>query len=82
MDSYRFQSLDITQYIELHSGKSLEDLFQNQNVVTNDMGEFLELTWEIEKDDCPCDINLQITKKICFLILRLFTILERMLKIF
>jgi len=63
MDSYRFQSLDITQYIELYSGKNLEDLFQNQNVVTNDMGEFLELTWEIEKDDCPCDINLHITKK-------------------
>jgi uncharacterized protein YprB with RNaseH-like and TPR domain len=63
MDSYKFQSLDITRFIERYSGESLEDLFQNQNVVQNDMGEFLELTWEIEKAECPSDINLQVTRK-------------------
>jgi len=55
MDYYNFQSLDITQYIERNSGKNLEDLFQNQDIIKNEMGEFLELTWE--KDDIPCETH-------------------------
>ena len=61
MDYYKFQSLDITRFIERYSGESLEDLFQNQKIIKNGMGEFLELTWEFA--DFSCDMNLQITKK-------------------
>jgi len=61
MDYYKFQSLDITRFVERYSGESLEDLFQNQKIIKNDMGEFLELSWEIA--DFPFDMNLQITRK-------------------
>lgn len=61
MDYYKFQSLDITRFIESYSGESLEDIFQNQKIIKNDMGEFLEITWEIA--DISCDMNLQMTRK-------------------
>ncbi|MFW9818032.1 MAG: ribonuclease H-like domain-containing protein [Candidatus Thorarchaeota archaeon] len=61
MDYFKFESFDITQLVEEHKGKSLEDLYQNHRVIKNHMGEFIEFHWELE--DIPYDINLKKTRK-------------------
>ena len=61
MDYYNFESFDITQIVNEYKGKKLEELFPNQRIIKNNMGEFMELVWEVE--DFPCDINLLVTKK-------------------
>ncbi|TFG00269.1 MAG: hypothetical protein EU541_02725 [Promethearchaeota archaeon] len=60
--SIRYGSgFDITDIIDKYKGKELEDLFENKEIITNGLGEFLELTWECEK--ISSKINLQKTKK-------------------
>lgn len=58
---YNFESFDITQLVNEYKGKKLEELFPNQRIVKNEMGEFMELIWEIE--DFACDLDLHVTKK-------------------
>ena len=62
--SYNYESLDITRLVEQFSGKKLEDLFPNQRIVENQMGEFMELQWE--EDDFNCNLNLLKAKKEIF----------------
>ena len=46
MDSYyNLESFDITRQIKQYRGKKLEDLFQDQRIIRNEMGEFVELKW-------------------------------------
>ena len=61
MDYYNFESLDITHLVEQYSGTKLEELFKNQRVISNSMGQFLELFWE--EDDFLSDLDLLVTKK-------------------
>lgn len=50
MDSYyNLESFDITRQIKQYRGKKLEDLFQDQRIIRNEMGEFIELKW-VEED--------------------------------
>lgn len=62
--SYNYESLDITRLVEQFSGKKLEDLFPNQRIVKNEMGELMELEWE--EDDFNCNLNLLKAKKEIF----------------
>lgn len=57
---YNFESFDITRQIEQFEGRKLEELFQNQRVIKNGLGEFLELNWS--ENEIPL-INLAKTKQ-------------------
>ncbi len=58
---YYIESFDINHLIEQYIGKKLEDLFKNQQVIKNSMGEFLEIIWKV--DNFAIDLNLTSTKK-------------------
>ena len=58
---YNSENFDITQLIEKFEGKKIEDIFPNQRVISNGMGEFLEFYWKCE--DAPIQLNLTKTKK-------------------
>ncbi len=55
-----YYGYDVTQLVEQYQGSKLEELFQNQQVVKNKMGQFLEFIWEEEK--IPFELNLTSTK--------------------
>ncbi len=61
MSYHNFESFDITRQVEQYSGKKLEDLFQNQTIIRNEMGEFVELVWK--EPNFSCELNLQMTKR-------------------
>lgn len=61
MDYYNFESFDITHLVEQYSGIKLEELFKNQRIISNSMGQFLELFWE--EDDFLSDLDLLVTKR-------------------
>lgn len=61
MDYYNFESFDITHLVEQHTGSKLEELFKNQRVISNEMGQFLELFWE--EDDFLSNLDLLTSKK-------------------
>ena len=61
MDYYNFESFDITHLVEQYSGTKLEELFKNQRVISNSMGQFLELFWE--EDDFLSNLDLLVSKK-------------------
>ena len=61
MDYYNFESFDITHLVEQYSGTKLEELFKNQRIISNSMGQFLELFWE--EDDFLSDLDLLVTKR-------------------
>jgi hypothetical protein len=52
---------DITDIIGKYKGKQLDELFENLKVISNGLGECLELDWECE--DVPAGLKLQKTKK-------------------
>ena len=55
------QSFDITHQVEQYKGKKLENFFSNQKVISNNMGEFLEIEWKLQ--EFSCNINLTNTRK-------------------
>ncbi|MFX0071514.1 MAG: ribonuclease H-like domain-containing protein [Candidatus Hermodarchaeota archaeon] len=61
MNYYNFESVDITRFIEEYRGKKLEDIFRNNNIISNGMGKFMELTWE--DSEISCNVNLSMAKK-------------------
>lgn len=61
MDYYNFESFDITHLVEQYTGSKLEELFKNQRVISNEMGQFLELFWE--EDDFLSYSDLLTSKK-------------------
>ena len=61
MDYYNSESFDITHLVEQHTGSKLEELFKNQRVIRNEMGQFLELFWV--EDDFLSNLDLLTTKK-------------------
>ncbi|MFX1273761.1 MAG: ribonuclease H-like domain-containing protein [Promethearchaeota archaeon] len=54
-------SLDITKLIENHRGKKIEELFPDYKIISNTMGQFIKLLWDL--DDFPLDYDLLNTKK-------------------
>lgn len=62
MVSYDTQSFDITHLVDQYRGKKLEELYQeNYHIITNEMGEFMELIWQ--EGNFPCDLKLNLTRK-------------------
>ncbi|MCK4688310.1 MAG: ribonuclease H-like domain-containing protein [Candidatus Lokiarchaeota archaeon] len=61
MDNYNFASFNISPLLEQYAGKNLEEIFENSQVMKNEMGEFIEIIWE--EKDFPEDLGLLIAKK-------------------
>ena len=61
MDNYKFESFDITPLVEQYHGQRLEDLYRNNQIINNNLGEFIEFFWE--EKDIPNEINLFKTQK-------------------
>ncbi len=61
MDNYNFASFNISPLLEQYVGKNLEEIFENSQVIKNEMGEFIEIIWE--EKDFPDDLGLLIAKK-------------------
>ncbi|KKM67515.1 hypothetical protein LCGC14_1470300, partial [marine sediment metagenome] len=62
MSSFNTQSFDITKLVEQCRGRKLEELYkENYRIITNRMGEFMELVWQV--DDLPCNLKLLNTRK-------------------
>jgi uncharacterized protein YprB with RNaseH-like and TPR domain len=61
MDYYKFESFDITPLVEKYQGKNLEEIYQNYQLIKNQMGEFVKFFW-LEKE-IPNDIKLRRTQK-------------------
>ena len=51
---------DITHLVEQYQGSKLEELFPNQQVIKNKMGQFLEFIWE--EENIPNELDLRSTK--------------------
>jgi uncharacterized protein YprB with RNaseH-like and TPR domain len=60
MQNHQLESFDITSLIKNHQGKSINHLFENQRVIENSMGQFLDIYWQ-DVDIC-CNINLSLSK--------------------
>ncbi|MFX1586858.1 MAG: ribonuclease H-like domain-containing protein [Promethearchaeota archaeon] len=58
---YNFESIDIYPFIKEYEGKRIEDLFQNHQIVTNNMGEFMEIIWK--ESTLPNDLSLEKSRK-------------------
>lgn len=58
---YNYESIDIYPFIKGYEGKRIEDLFQNNRVIKNNMGEFMEIIWK--ESTIPYDINLDKSRK-------------------
>jgi len=58
---YNFESIDIYPFIKGYEGKRIEDLFQDNRVIKNNLGEFMEIIWK--ESTFPCDINLDKSRK-------------------
>ncbi|TXT61131.1 MAG: hypothetical protein BAJALOKI1v1_1180002 [Promethearchaeota archaeon] len=49
-ESYSSQDFDITKIVDTYKGKSLEDLFNKQQVISTGLGDLLEISWDIFND--------------------------------
>jgi len=58
---YNSESFDISPFLEQYSGKKIEELFQNHNVISNEMGCFMEISYQ--EDFLPFKLDLTLTKK-------------------
>ncbi len=62
MSTFNTQSFDITKLVEQCQGRKLEELYkENYRIITNRMGDFMELIWQV--DDLPCNLKLLNTRK-------------------
>ncbi len=52
---------DITQLVDQYREKTIEELFPNFNIISNEMGEFMELIWD--EVDANSYFDLSITRK-------------------
>ena len=61
MDYFNIAGYDITNLVEQYSEKTIEDLFPNYRIISNEMGEFMELIWD--EDDINSYFNLSVTRR-------------------
>ena len=59
--NFNVAGYDITELVEQYSEKSLEELFPNHNIISNEMGEFMELIWD--ENDISSYFDLSVTRK-------------------
>jgi len=58
---YNFESFDITPLVEQYTGKKIEDLFLNHEVISNEMGQFMRILFQ--EEFLQRNINLRLSKK-------------------
>lgn len=58
---YNFESFDITPLVEQYTGKKIEDLFLNHKVISNEMGQFMRISFQ--EEFLQRNINLRLSKK-------------------
>ena len=58
---YNYESVDILPLVKDYSGKTVEDIFDTREIVSNECGSFMYLKWEIE--NFPHSLNHSLTKK-------------------
>ncbi len=58
---YNSDNFDITPIIEQYKGKTLEEIYPNQRILQNGMGEFQEFYWKC--DEVPINLKILDTKK-------------------
>ena len=62
MDHYQvFDRFNITPLIEQYKGLTINELYPNNHIVKNDMGQFMEIIWE--NVNVPQDLNLKSSKR-------------------
>ncbi|TFG10325.1 MAG: hypothetical protein EU535_08340, partial [Promethearchaeota archaeon] len=67
MDSINLESLhsfDITRLIEKYQNKQLSEIFPNSKVISNEMGSFMKVKWQI--DEIPTELKLYRTRRNIF----------------
>jgi len=58
---YNFESIDIYPLIKEYEGKRIEEIFHNYRIITNEMGEFMELIWK--QTSFPSNLNLHTSRR-------------------
>jgi uncharacterized protein YprB with RNaseH-like and TPR domain len=58
---YNSESFDVNPLLEQYTGKKIEDLFQNHKIISNKMGEFMEILYH--EESIPNYLNLKLSKK-------------------
>jgi uncharacterized protein YprB with RNaseH-like and TPR domain len=58
---YNFETLDISHIADQYKDRKIEDLFPNHSIISNDMGEFMEIVWK--QENFQCDLKLFLSKK-------------------
>ena len=61
MNYLNIAGFDITELVEQYGEKSIEDLFPDYEIISNEMGEFMELVWD--EVDTSMNFNLSTTRK-------------------
>jgi len=59
--NFNVAGYDITELVEQYREKTIEELFPNYRIISNEMGEFMELIWD--EDDTNSYFNLSVTKR-------------------
>ena len=59
---YNFETLDITHIADQYKDKKIEDLFHNYTIVSNSMGQFMEIIWKEEAFQCNLKLSLSKNK--------------------
>ncbi|TFG28356.1 MAG: hypothetical protein EU532_05440 [Promethearchaeota archaeon] len=62
---YNFESLDITRLVEQYKGKKIEDLFPNNKLIKNNLGEFIDIIWNEEEISYNLDLSITKEKLMC-----------------
>ena len=62
---YNFESLDITRLVEQYKGKKVEDLFPNNKIINNNLGEFMDIIWNEEEISQNLDLSITKEKLMC-----------------
>jgi len=61
MNFFNIAGYDITELVEQYREKTLEELFPNYEIVSNEMGEFMELIWD--EDDTNSYFDLKTSRR-------------------
>ena len=57
---YNFESFDITPLVEHYTGKKIEELFPNYKIISNKMGQFMNIPFQ--EESLPINLTLMLSK--------------------
>ena len=59
---YNFETLDISHIADQYKDKRIEEIFPNHAIISNSMGQFMEIVWKIENLQCNLKLSHSKTK--------------------